>query len=186
MSHCRLPHMPIEWSNDDEASPVSVDTSLADEIDRHDVESFNFDNLDSIEDKARQHLADGKPIAELLEEVVCWIIESGSHRITKKTFARVFRVAGAEVASRIIGDILKASEPKFRAVAMAHEWGLVCLEGRSIPETAKKYGKSKQAVIQEMERVREDYNLVIPRSNQRSDSARNTMRICNYKGKADE
>lgn len=148
------------------------------------VTHFDFDGLDSLEDRARELLSQGQPVAPLLEEAALSIIERGPARLINRLLTRVYRVAGGEVAARIIQLILDAPSPRFRAAAIAHEIGATLLGGESIPQTAAKFGKSKQALTQEMERVRAALGFELPRVNRRPDESRARMRLANFRHKS--
>jgi hypothetical protein len=157
----------VEWIND-EAHPVGIT-------------DFDYDSLDTLEDRARERLATGQPLSPLLEEAAQSILESGPPKLVDRLVTRIYRIAGQEVATRFIAIMLDAPFPRFRLAAIAHEIGASVLGGESVPETAKKFGKSKQALFQEMERVREMMGFSLPRSNQRSEEAREKMRTTNFK-----
>ena len=162
--------MHVDWSLDDEPQVVAI-------VD------FDYDSLDSLEDRARERLARNEPLTPLLEEAAQSILESGPPRLVDRLVPRIYRAAGQEIATRFIAIMLDAPAPRFRLCALAHEIGASVLNGESVPETAKKFGKSKQALFQEMAHVRQLLGFNLPRSNQRTEEARDKMRTANYRHK---
>ena len=162
--------VPVEWSQDDEPHAIAI-------VD------FDYASLDSLEDRARERLAAKQPLTPLLEEAAAAILESGPPRLVDRLVPRIYRAAGQEIATRFIAIMLDAPSPRFRLCALAHEIGASVLNGESVPVTAKRFGKSKQALFQEMAHVRQLLGFNLPRSNQRSEDARDKMRTTNYRHK---
>ena len=94
---------------------------------------------------------------------------------------RVYRLAGEEMTARLLALIIDAKNPRFRAAAIAHEIGSSVLGGESVPQTAARFGKRKQALFQEMQNVRALLGFHIIRSNQRDADAREKMRVSNFR-----
>ncbi len=159
--------IPFEWLGD-EGAPIAV-------------EQFDYEGLDSIEDRARECLAAGQPIQTLIEEVAMNILLTGPPHLVERLTRRIYRVAGEEMIVRLLSLIIDADSPKFRAAAIAHEVGSTVLGGESVPETAARFGRRKQALFQEMEKVRAMIGFHIIRSNQRDAAAREKMRVSNFR-----
>jgi len=145
------------------------------------VTHFDFSRLDSLDDLARECVAAGRPVSVLLEDAAVAVIERGDPAMVSRIMSGMQRAIGGRVASRLLQLILDAPSPRFRAAAIAHEIGSTILDGESIPQTAKRFGKTKQALTQEMERVRAALGFELPRSNRRPDESRDKMRASNFR-----
>ena len=163
-------HLAVEWSQDDEPHAVPI-------------VHFDFNQLDSLEDIARERLAAGLPLQPLLEDAATSVLESGDPRLVARLTDRIYRAAWHEMVSRFILLVLNSEAPRFTLTAMAHEIGATWLNGETVPQSASKFGKRKQALFQEMERVREAIKLRLPRSNQRSGESCEKMRKSNFRKK---
>lgn len=143
--------VPVEWSQH-QATAVAVT-------------SFDPGAIDSLEDEARELLEAGLPLQPLLERHT-------------RCAVRNARVEGYRDA---IAEMLGAKRPKMRAWAIAYSVGMTLTLGKSGPEIAAMFGRSKQAFFQEVDRFCERMGSRLVRLNQRDETARGKMSRRNYR-----
>lgn len=154
---------------------TNPDTDAGDHYD------FSFDGLDSIDARARELVASGKSLEPLLLEAAEEILSSGDPRLVDRLLPRVYRAACQEVSTRFLSVAMTARAPRFTLHAIAHEIGASILGNQTVPESARQFGKRKQALFQEMVRVRKLLGVESLRSNKRVKQARDLMRVTNYR-----
>ena len=131
-----------------------------------DTSDFDFDSLDSLEDRARQHLLDGGKLMDFIAAI-------------REQERRKDRCEGFNIALTMIAE---SRTPGYTAKLMMFLTGINYLLGKSLPQIARAQGESKQTAHEKIERMRADLDsgwLVL--SNVRDASARENMRRSNYR-----
>lgn len=159
--------VPFNWCADD-ATPIAVT-------------QFDHAALDSLEDRARERLAAGQSLEPLLEEAAVNVLKSGPPELVERLVRRIYSLAGEEMTSRFLALIIDAPHPRVRIMAIAHVIGSSVLGNETVPATARRLGRRKQALYQEMRHVQNLLGFNIVRSNQRDESARAKMRKTNFR-----
>lgn len=127
-------------------------------------------DLDSLEDRAREALAEGKSIASIVEAMVQQFEKECEQRLR------------AEMVKLVVAEILDAENPAMSAYALAFTCNLHLLQGMSMPEIAKRFGVRKQALHQLVKKHRARLGLTWVRvPNMRSAEAREKMARRNYR-----
>ncbi|HWN09736.1 MAG TPA: hypothetical protein VNO50_10795 [Pyrinomonadaceae bacterium] len=142
--------VPVEWS-EDKAQAIQI-------------EVFDFEHLDSLEDQVREHMAAGKPVSDLVKRLArLWMCKEKE-----------------EIISKLLSVIIQSKKPGLAATQLAFAAGLYVTASVTGPELAKKHGISKEAFQQGVERLREELGLRQTRT-MRDQKARDTMRQTNYR-----
>jgi len=128
------------------------------------VVQFNYDDLDSVEDIIREHVAHNRPVLPIINSMIQDSVRAELGR----------------VLPRIFSFIWQAKKP--RLVCNQIAWATNMLGGseRSISDYAREAGISKQAFKQGAQRICRDLNLRQTRT-MRDDAARDKMRKSNYR-----
>jgi hypothetical protein len=111
-------------------STLREDTDYHGNEDCHD--SFDFDSLDSLEDRIKEAIAKGEPVAALVAQLVDM---EANERVN-------------EAIAAVVGYIADAEKPRLAADHIAWISGMRIRQGESLPAIAKRHGVSKQAFCQ--------------------------------------
>lgn len=128
------------------------------------VEQFDYDSLDSIDDRIREALKNGESVVVLVGQLIDY-----------ETSERV-----AQAISSVICYIADAEKPRLAADHVAWISGMRIRQGQSLPQLAKKHGVSKQAFCQAALRLAKLMGIKQTRA-MRSESAKAMMKIRHYK-----
>lgn len=141
--------IPVEWHDD---KPFVIAT-----------EEFNHAALDSPSDLVREGLKAGRPLEEIIEE----LLEERA------------RPMAAEVLNRMIEFIITAENARLAAYQVALAGGLGVILGITGPKVAEMFGITKQAVQQGVDRFCEEVGLRKTRA-MRDEEARENMSQSHY------
>lgn len=110
--------------------------------------NFDFDGLDSIEDKIREALSKGQSVTALVAEIVHLEVQA-------ETTAAI---------SRVLCMIADARKPKLVIDHIAYATGLPMTQGQSATALARKHKVTKQAFSQAAMRIVKALGLRSPRA----------------------
>lgn len=143
---------PYEWENG--TSTHAIAATL-----------FDPTSLDTLEDNARESLANGGSIKQIFE---AWNRDA-------------LRAAMSEGIRAALSEILDSKKPQLAAAQLGFSVGLDAIMGWTGPQMAKRFGISKQAFFQGVDVFRERYGCGLKRINGRSQAARTNMSKRNYR-----
>jgi hypothetical protein len=128
------------------------------------VESPDFESLDSLEDRIREAIATGGSVKALVQRLID--AEAGE-RVN-------------EMVAAVVGYIADAEKPRLAADHVAWISGMRIRQGESLPSIAKRHGMSKQAFCQAALRMAALLRLKPARA-MRSELAKGLMRSRHFK-----
>ncbi len=126
------------------------------------IEHFDFSGIDSLDDEAKECVAQGKSVQALFDRY----LESRLHE------ERI------RACSALLAEVLGSDNTALECFAVATATGMTLGAELTGPEIAERFGQSKQAFQQRVKRVSEKLGLDVTRT-MRSPEARDTMRLRN-------
>jgi len=155
--------VPVEWHLD-QAQAVQID-------------HFNFEALDRVEDEIAETIAKELPSAGP-SEARC--LAEKLSRLMRRQARSQIESEREEILLAILSFVIGGKKPGLRAVQLAFAAGLYETTSRTGPALARQHGISKEAFQQGVEACRRQLGLRQTRT-MRSARARQTMREANYR-----